>query len=720
MAKDKEKAVYAPGELEHVRGRLGVNPDEAKRMAKILGGEVGVEKNKPPVTPPSGSKHKSGASGGKGGASPSQPHRRVELASGSKAGNMAGNQQGTAGKGRDQADDPSVPIKVSYSERLKMDKYAAYSEFEIKNSWQVLSSMFSFFNPDPDYVNPRFIVKKMNEYYKQIELLVVSTRTLFPRNNLKRNTQLKKTSPFMFSVLEVIRYWNIERITSDMTRMQAHPRNIRVRDFADILRAVYKPLFLMELLDVEAHIKPSFKLLYQLLYIESPTEAKNKYQPLVNTALDAFETVRKDIHYLLYPLLMKLLSDKWLSYNHFFTERRNRIIAFLYVSEEDRLSPEIMALEMKARKDHEKGDETDKQSEESTGETVSVEEGGDTPEAAARRAIQNSNEVERKAVERGLNTLQSLFPKAGWDRLPSYPDLYPYFVNLLDLKKGFELLNPLDPLLQVVVLMRILEELLYGLRYVSFGSIIGPDGDPEPIDRYLGEIINNWQYYIENGVIKEYLSRLIEYCQLLETSIESRNSNYAKRLYNELHWIKRLYFLPYYQFDTLLPPPFQRKDITSLYPEVRKLRKYLTIIATGIEQGSKQGGADKRSPCDGINNPWDPYVFQVSNPISKRLDMLLSSKKRNNASLVFYTLAITTVLDHLINNENSWAYGSTGDVLFRTVNGEGVIPQFGVDERLDADAIFKQAMKERAAATAAAAAAVAANPPKPSEAKPKG
>ena len=42
MAK-KENAVYAPGELSRVRDKLGVTDhNEAKRMAQLLGGEVGT------------------------------------------------------------------------------------------------------------------------------------------------------------------------------------------------------------------------------------------------------------------------------------------------------------------------------------------------------------------------------------------------------------------------------------------------------------------------------------------------------------------------------------------------------------------------------------------------------------------------------------------------------------------------------------------------------
>jgi hypothetical protein len=36
-------------------------------------------------------------------------------------------------------------------------------------------------------------------------------------------------------------------------------------------------------------------------------------------------------------------------------------------------------------------------------------------------------------------------------------------------------------------------------------------------------------------------------------------------------------------------------------------------------------------------------------------------------------------------------------VLFRSVNDEGMIPMFGVDTKLDADQIFKDVMKQKAA-----------------------
>jgi hypothetical protein len=190
------------------------------------------------------------------------------------------------------------------------------------------------------------------------------------------------------------------------------------------------------------------------------------------------------------------------------------------------------------------------------------------------------------------------------------------------------------------------------------------------------------------------LPRLNEYCRILENSSESRTTPYAKKVLNELHWIKRLYFLPYYRFESLGPPPFQKQDVTPVYSKIRVLRQFFTSVAMGIEQGTRNGGAEAKAFCEGINNPWDQYKFEVPNPVSKRMDMLMPPGKRNNASLIFFSLSAIAVLDCIINDENSWSYGGRPGPLFRSVKSEGIIPQFGVEDKLDAEKIFKDSLKK--------------------------
>ncbi|MDR1325561.1 MAG: hypothetical protein LBK00_05945 [Treponema sp.] len=670
----KEKTVYEPGELDRVRNKLGViDKDEAKRMAEMLGGDVGVERSVSPPDP------------GPGKAAPIVRRKRSDTKASPQTIGKARSEKSapqkktaTAKKQASQTDDdPKVPVKASYFERLKMDRYAAEGEFEVKSFAQVIFATLSFFTRPADYVNPAFITRRMAMYYKKIELLVNSTRAIFPRNNRDLNDKLKRTSIFVFSVLDTIRYWNIERISGDLSRMQTKPQGVKLSEFSDILRAVYKPIFILERLNTEAHIRESYKLLYRLLFIEDPINAQKKYEELIETAMDAFISIRENIRYLLYPLLMKLLSSTFVPYERFFTERRNRFLAFLNTTEDERINPASAQKEEKAEDDEtEVADNT-------------AEGAADSDEKSRQK--QAAVDAEQKTFDQSLRTMESLFPHAGWDKLDTYPDLYPYFRDVFNLKKDYELIAPTDALQQVLMLMRIVQELFFGLRYVSFSPLALPQNGGR-LDEMLGAIINNWPNH-EIAFEKEYLSRITEYCRLLEGS--DRTSAYTKRLYNELQWLRKLYFFPYYHFDTFSSPPIPKNNINPVYSEVRRLRKLLSIVVANIETANKNGGAEALTHCEGINNPWDAYTFQVSNPISKRFNMLLGPKRRTNATLISFSLMVVSVLDHILNCEDSWAYLPDMGPLFRSVNGEGNLPQFGVDEKINADLIFKQVLKEQ-------------------------
>ncbi|MDR2388963.1 MAG: hypothetical protein LBD89_04150, partial [Tannerellaceae bacterium] len=40
-----------------------------------------------------------------------------------------------------------------------------------------------------------------------------------------------------------------------------------------------------------------------------------------------------------------------------------------------------------------------------------------------------------------LDTLETLFPKAGWDKIDEYPDFFPYFSSIFDLGKNYALMG---------------------------------------------------------------------------------------------------------------------------------------------------------------------------------------------------------------------------------------------------------------------------------------
>jgi hypothetical protein len=691
MAKKSENAIYEPGELGKVRQKLGkMDQDEARRMANLLGGEVGTERSPEPPKPTFGRR------------------RDVEMAVSGQYRKRRGRAIDVAGdddeyfgarqikqSAPDPADNPQIQLKTSYGERLKMDRYASQFEYEIKNSMQVLVSAFSVMNEPVDYVNPRFITRRMNAYYNKIEQLVTATRSLFPRNNARRSERLKKTSHFVFTILDTIRYWNIESIGADLAKIQSHPRSVRVSEFAEILRAIYKPLFILEKLDTDVHIKGAYKLLYKLLYVENPTEPKEKNQDLIRTALGSFGDIRREVHYGLYPLIMKFISDRWFPYEKLFVQRHRRFMAFIGATENDQILPLALSPEQAESGNLEAIQGDTKEDDENDGEPSQPAEDPTDPKVIERKAREAAAAVERKVLVHSVGAMEALFPKAGWDKLPEFPDMYPYFSSVYGMRNGFELISPFDPLQQTAVLMHIMENICVGLRFVRFGLVTGPDGNQVHVEEAIGSIISNWRRYIDESFLKEYLPRLSEYCRMLEHSADSRNSVFAKKTLNELRWIKRLYFLPYYKFEAVGPPPFKNQDASVVYSQVRTFRKYLTLVAGGIEQGNRKGGAAAKARCDGIENPWDAYIFEVPNPLSKRLNAMLGTSKRNNSVLIFFALSVMTLLDNLLNGETSWAYNNDNAVLFRSLNNDGSTPLFGVSDKIDADQIFKNAMKQK-------------------------
>jgi len=695
MAK-KENAVYAPGELSRVREKLGVTDvNEAKRMAELLGGEVGIERD---IVQDSAKGGKKNQMSGKGRG------RRIDITGSDE-------EIGTGRPSRSRAvrqysgDDPAATVKLSYGERVKMDQYAGQLTFEIKSSMQVLTSIFSFFKEPVDFVSPRFVTVRMNEYYSKIEKLVTSARNLFPKTNSKRNNQLKRTSPFIYKILDILRNWNIEQLASNISELQAHPRSIKTTDFVEVLRGIYRPLFILEEISID-NMKSAFKLIYKILYIESPMDAKGKYQDVIRNIITTLSDIRRNVHFGLYPLVMKLISDRYLNYERFFIERRRRFMAFLNITEAEQLnaadlkpqqieSIDVETLQKELSDETAAADETEPSGEEGKEQEKKPDEDPNDPKVIERKAKEDAEKAEMKAREQGRAALEALFPKAGWRKLEEYPDLYPYFANVYSMRHGYELIAPNDPLQQVSVLLHILDDLLIGMRHINFGSITGPDGKPVDVNHELSDIINNWRRYIEDSFSRDYLPRLNEYCRMLENSKEARVTAYAKKQLNELQWIKRLYFLPYYKFESIGPPPFPKQDIISFYTEIRKLRKFLTIVAKGIENGIRSGGAAAKAPCGGINNPWEAYTFQVPNTVSRHMDMMLPPERRVNATLIFFTLSTVTVLDYLVNNENSWAYSGRSVPLFRSIRNEGITPLFGVDEKLDADQIFRDSLKKK-------------------------
>lgn len=664
-----EKAVYAKGELDRVKQRIGpIDEKEARRMQKVLGGEVGKERSE--------SAEDAGGRRADGESSPAKkPHRAVDLAVPAEE---------ESRKPRKTTRHKMVMPRLSYFERVKIDSFCAESTFGIKTPMQALISKLSFFRAPKDLVSPYFVKRNLDEYYKHIETLVTTVRLLLPKNNPDRAGNLKKMSLSGYLIVDTMRQWKINLISQEIAKLQSRPRAVYVIDFQPMLREIYRPLFLLENLSIETDIEDAFNLLYKVMFLEAPTNETESERKKMYNAIASFRYIRENVRYLMYPLLMKNIAEEYNEYDVFFTNYAEKYHRFLGVSEDEKIRP-AMRTAIKNLLDEENGQEGVAAP---PGENAAINdliEG--TPEEKAKKAEEERAELaEQKAFVRGINALEMLFPKAGWQSLNEYPDFFIYFAAILSFKKGCELISPLDPVQITLVLSVAIEEMLTGFRAMNFRGGTSTE---------IASILDEWSDTVDESFYNTYLRLVDEYTGVMQSSGGNTKTKYAMNLVNDIHWARRYYFFPLYEYKSGMPPSFPRKGIRSMFSIVRRLRKVLTDMAAEIEQANQAGGAKVGASCPSIENPWDEIKFPVANPISKRIEVLLPNTQKINVSLIFFVLAAATVLDNHMNSPSSHVYSSNNKEVFRSVNNEGREPILWVDKRTDVEAIFRESLASR-------------------------
>ena len=148
---------YNPGELKRTRSNLGeMSGEEARRMMEVLGGEISDEKPDAHID----EKYKklqelnrrksdrilySEAQGGTASVAARVSSVPIEPADGSPADGSAG-----------------------YFARIRMNLTAARSEHGIMSLPGAIASIFSFFLPVREFINPRFITRGDEVFFRHI------------------------------------------------------------------------------------------------------------------------------------------------------------------------------------------------------------------------------------------------------------------------------------------------------------------------------------------------------------------------------------------------------------------------------------------------------------------------------------------------------------------------------------------------------------------------
>lgn len=651
MANDnRPKAIYEPGELEKTRRNLGnLDKEEALKMMKTLGGQIGVEKSAP-IDYDALPKKKNTIVRSKSSPTQTNSSSRVEPKKNPK-------------KNKETYSLPILEPKVkSYMNEILED-------YNIRPKENLFSKIINWALNRHDLVSFDFVVGPLNKYVTNIVKFVNSIKRIVnsaPESVKKHVFESKELSCRFFS--KICEY-DTELLSKLYSNIRNHANDTSVKSLSTLISTMFQLLYSIYFLG-EDRINVFISRMITELKTKTtiPAETLQAYtQESASLCLYTFSEMYKG----LYPLLMRLSCKNVSMYPIFYTQESMNILKFLGLSKFDILLPEKEVKEESAPKEEKK---------------QTVEEDREAIEQKSRRGL----------LAKGLSILNIMFPEAGWKDLSSFPDMYPYFNPFFDFPEPFAYVSPENPLQVTTILIRILDQCFTGCRYIKFqiDETFSQKMDTEK----LQEIIDNWGSYSTILFERHYLTNLKEIVNNVDAKVDYTESQFGGRALSNLYWYAKNQFLPLLRFelkfldtpkaDTMLEPIFKQ------VPEIRKT--FEEIIARANKAFAENPENAKESTDLGALKLWGQYHFPMPNFISRRLDVLLGGKKSgntNNLNLLKYTACILSVLDWWINDTSSPAYASFAACPFR--KDDDGHPLFFVQQRSGVDSLFIENLKKK-------------------------
>ncbi|MBN2442282.1 MAG: hypothetical protein JXJ04_13090 [Spirochaetales bacterium] len=684
--KKKSKKKYAPGELTKTRKNIGdISEDEAKKMAKKLGGEIGVEVDSEDIT----HKYKK---------LKDRSYQRVILRN-----NIKGRiKQTKSEKEEKKAKSSSANLQKnkdgdkkeqspSFIDRIRLDFLCSKPEYQLKTPSSALSSIFSIIIPVPDNIHPDFIKKARTRFYTALYDFVTAIRALYSKKNPEAYALISENL-FFSRILTVIRNWDLSSIDVELSILRRRSRHLNVKKLRKLCRLVYYPMGILYDLSDDIHIKEAINWAYgiNITSIEKKggitQQIKNFYADALKHLPTVFNTVKK----MFYPLLLKMVTKKYYFYEDFLIQERDNILNFLGIPLDNVIKPEKIEIQQKIAEDNKKAKENKEKKE---------------------KEEQEELKKDNTAFKEGVKLLEYLFPKAGWGKLEHFPDLYPYFQPLFRFPPGFEIIPKEDPLHQIFVLIAIIGYLLYGFRHIEFLSIRTERLELQSIKTKIDSFLSLWPSYLNNIIGNLYITRLQDYCRNIEKDFSYAKSEVASKIELELNHLKKMFFLPYQKIQ------FKQKISLSIKKNIPKLYFVISEILPVLEKVTREINSkirEKRTrelkgeqikfsqlDCESVKNPWNRMVFDLENPLSKRLNNLLYKQvkddtgrirvvdRRSNANLLIYTYSLLSMLDYCINTKSSHFYDSPQTCIFRSLGNDGRTPQYSVP-LIDSDKYLRE------------------------------
>ena len=652
--------------MDATRKNIGaIDAAEAARMTKILGGEIMTEKSAPidhsklPKRP---------SSNRVVGATPRRSSSQKSGSENSRA-SSSSSEEVSALKSSGAFSLPPISAK----DNLKIDRLMMSSYYAIKPNYGLFNFVKHFSKNGSERVIPEFAeitIKAMNEHF---EAFVGAIKTLIQASPDTYKSKIQTDLDLKFRLLRKVSEWSARDIKLSYVNLGALQDTPVVSDLIPFVKAMYKQVITIYYLG-ENVVSKSIKEVYTDI-LHYPNIDKVKFANLAKSAVNEWNYIYLHIIKGLYPLLMRMCGTQYSDFPYFFTNSVQQILNFVGLKKFDLLLAE------------KKPDST---------EVRQAKEGENKPanDAETQKKEQAAKEAASRVEmrERGISLLNRLFPGAGWERIDTFPDLWPYFDPLYDFDDCFLLLAPENPMQITIVLCEILQDFFHACIKMKF------DMDANPLlktkeDNFV-KAMSEWPVYVDTLFEKEYGEPL----NLLANQIYSQpnylNTHSGKKTVTEILWTTKYSFLPFFSFEQLL---LERPLNNSKYLPLSIRTAFLKSAFDAFVKQAAQVEAAK-GMVGGFENPWEHYEFEFESPISKRMDVLLNAKDHGpnmtatNMNLIKYISHILAVLDWWINDKTSPAYKADAHKIYRTRPGT-TEPAFSMEPRDDQDKLFAAAIR---------------------------
>lgn len=666
-----EKKTFAPGTLDHTRQNIGpIDPLEAIKMQKVLGGEI-LQERSAPVNPDSLPKSRARARTvvKSSGMSSADVAARSGSASLPKMASGSASTSQLMNKGGSKMIKDDDDLQEMSARDIKLIDHLMMSEaYDLKPDHGVFNIFFNLSSKNRRKLSKSYGEFKIKNNIDHLQAFISTMKTFIQISPDSYKAKIATETDLKFKLLRSVGKWTVHDIRIMGDALQGQAENLTAGMMIPFVCAVYKEVLTVYYIG-EQKVGQLIKEIYNDL-LQYPKVNKAQAQTLAKQGITEWLYVCDQIVRGMYPLLMRMCGTGYEEYPRFFTAQVGQILKFVGLSKFDLLIPEKEKPAEKEEKEEEVKEEK--------------------PKAIQMGAFDD-------LTKSGLRILEQLFPQAGFAKLEGHPDMFPYFQPLYHFDDGFNMLNPQNGLQVLIVLLRILEDFFQGCRNVGF-KIGEEEGFPESNGDDISTIFSEWTSYREDLFNKQYGEYLRQFVNTAYSQKDYPSSQYGKENINNMLWRSKYYFFPSYKFSA---PTLTKPQNDSKYKPLNLRADYLkTVLTTLVKRIDENQSA--KSPVLGVLNPWTRYHFDIPNPISKRLDVLLGAKRDDsvtaatNANLLKYTLCVVSVLDWWVNDPTSPAYMTDTNAIYRIADDGG--PGFSAPERSDQNKLFADAVKAAAAA----------------------